>query len=268
MDCIIAAGGNIVPNDPLFHYTKGKPKSLLEFGGHSMLEYVLRAVQGTRDIERIVIIGVEETDAPSALRESKASLTFLPDMGGLVQNIHTAINHVSQRQPDPGPLLLTTADIPLLSSSVLAQFIDSCRPFDRLAYYNLVSRETLEQAFPNSRRTFVKLKGMEVAGGDLVLAHPRIIHTNPDLWEAMYDARKHAWRLARLVGPWTILKLLTRQLTIEEIESLAGRLIGEPVRIINSPYAELAMDVDKPHQVELVRGALEHRAAEHMAQPT
>jgi GTP:adenosylcobinamide-phosphate guanylyltransferase len=268
MDCIIAAGGTIAPGDPLFDYTNGKPKSLLKIGDRTMLEYVISAVQGVTGISNMVVVGIDENDVPPALRSAGSQLAFLPDSGGLVQNIKTAIDYLDQRQSDPQPLLVTTADIPLLTSDVLERFIDSCRPFDRLAYYNLVSRETLERAFPNSQRTFVKLKGVQVAGGDLALAHPRIIHTNPELWEAMYNARKHAWRLARLVGPLTILKLLTRQMSIAEIESKASRLIGEPVRILNSPYAELAMDVDKPQQVELVRRLLEESTTEHTAQVT
>lgn len=265
MYCIIAAGGTIAPDDPLFDYTNGKPKSLLEIGGRTMLEYVVDAIQGTSGTDHIVVMGIDESDIPPALQSAGARLTFMSDSGSLVQNIRIAVEYISQRQSDPQPLLITTGDVPLLTSQVVERFIDSCRPFDRLAYYNLVTRETLEEAFPNSRRTFVKLKGVEVAGGDLALTHPRIIHTNPELWEAMYNARKHAWRLARLVGPLTILKLLARQMSIAEIEAKAGRLIGEPVRILKSPYAELAMDVDKPHQVELVRRKLEARAMEHSA---
>lgn len=91
----------------------------------------------------------------------------------------------------------------------------------------------------------------------MTLVQTRILNTNEELWEAIFNARKHALRLARLVGLRTMLKLLFRRLTISEIQELASHLLNAPVRVIMSPYPELAMDVDKPQQVELLGAILE-----------
>ncbi len=58
------------------------------------------------------------------------------------------------------------------------------------------------------------------------------------------------------MGPLTILRLLFRRLALSDVERLATRLVGAPVRIVNSPYAEVAMDVDKPEQVAILREIL------------
>jgi hypothetical protein len=107
--------------------------------------------------------------------------------------------------------------------------------FDHLVYYNLVTRETMETRFPQSKRTFVRLRDAEVAGGDILLVKSTVVASNESLWQALTDARKHAWRLARLVGLGTLFRLLTRRLTISEIEATASRMFGAPVRVLAQP---------------------------------
>jgi hypothetical protein len=151
---------------------------------------------------------------------------------------------------------LCSADIPLLTPDIVNAYVEDCRPFDCIAYYNIVTRETVENRYPSSGRTFVKLRHRAVAGGDMTLVQTRILQTNESFWEAVVNARKHAWRLARVVGMRTLLKFLFRRLTLEEVEELASRILEAPVCVVDSPYPELAMDVDKPGQVELVRRML------------
>jgi hypothetical protein len=88
------------------------------------------------------------------------------------------------------------------------------------------------------------------------IIHPRAITDNRELWDALSNARKHAWQIARQVGIMVLLKLLTRQLSIGDIEKLATRLTGHQAKVLLNPYAEMAMDGDKPHQIDLLRAEL------------
>jgi hypothetical protein len=94
---------------------------------------------------------------------------------------------------------------------------------------------------------------MEVAGGDILIARPEVAETNPEIWQSLANARKHAWRLARIVGLGTLARFLLHRLSLADAEAAAERLVGCPVRVLVSPHAELAMDADKPHQVDLLR---------------
>lgn len=254
MDCIVTAGGGVPENDALFPFTNGRPKSLLQIHGVTMLEYVIRALEAARNIDRIYVVGLDEEDVESLPLPS--DIQTLPDQGGLVRNLEVTLNRLLEDNPGATTVLLCSADIPLLTAEVVDAYIEDCRPFDCIAYYNVVTRETMESRFPNSGRTFVPLRNHAVAGGDMTLVQTRILDTNDELWEAVFNARKHAWRLAKLVGLRTMLKLLFRRLTLSEIETLATRLVNAPVRVLKSPYPELAMDVDKPQQVEILRGLL------------
>ncbi len=48
-------------------------------------------------------------------------------------------------------------------------------------------------------------------------------------------------------------KLLFRPLSIADIEETASRIVGRPAKIVLDAPAEMAMDVDKPGQLELLR---------------
>ena len=117
----------------------------------------------------------------------------------------------------------------------------------------MVTQEVMEQRFPDSGRTFVKLGQLNVAGGDLVVARPDLAESNREILQLITSGRKHAWKLARIVGPTTLLKYLLHRLTVSDIENRAKSVLGQPVKIIVSPNAEIAMDIDKPGHLSLIQ---------------
>lgn len=254
MECIITAGGSVAEDDPLYAFTQGRPKSLIEINGLSMLEYVYRALAGSRSIDGIHLVGIEKRDLAGL--SLPRDMMAIPDQGGLVTNVSVSLERLLADHPDAETVLLCSADIPLITPEIVDAYIEDCQPFDCIAYYNLVTRETMEARFPDSGRTFVKLRNHAVAGGDMTLVQTRLLDTNEEFWEAVVHARKHAWQLARLVGLRTLLKLLFRRLSIADIEALASRIVDAPVRVLESPYPELAMDMDNPGQLELMRRIL------------
>ena len=253
MDCVITAGGLPEPDDPLYAYTQGKTKALLDMGGRTMLERVVDALQAAKNVDDIVVAGLG----------SDLGMTFqrpvfhVPDQGSLIGNVLGGIRFLKERQPDLGMIILSSSDIPSITADIVDQYVAACAPFDKAIYYNFVDEPTMEARFPGSNRTFVKLKGVNVAGGDLLLAHSDLAESHIDLWTALTEGRKHAWKLARLVGITFLLKFLFRQVSLTDIEEKVLQTIGRPVQAVLSPFAELAMDADKPHQVDLLKREFE-----------
>lgn len=252
MDCIVVAGGVPQEEDLLYEYTQGKPKALLEMHGRTMLERVIDALQSSRQIEEVVVVGLGSDMGQTFQRP----VHHLPGQGNLVANAIAGIDWVLQHKPNTQAVLVSSADIPLLTGEIVDAVIDMCRPFDRAIYYSFVTRETMEARFPGSNRTFTKLKGVEVAGGDLGVIQPEVVINNRELWNALSNARKHAWQIAREVGIMVLIKLLIHQLSIADIEQLAERLTGKPCKVLLNPHAEMGMDGDKPHQIEMLRAEL------------
>jgi hypothetical protein len=100
---------------------------------------------------------------------------------------------------------------------------------------------------------------VEVCGADLNVLNVNLVEQT-DLWERLVAARKSPHRQAALLGYDLLLRLLTRRITLKQGEELISKRLGLKGRVVISPYAELAMDVDKPEQLAIVRQELAAQA--------
>ena len=94
-----------------------------------------------------------------------------------------------------------------------------------------------------------------------------------DTWEALIGNRKSPLRQAAVIGWDTLFQLFTRQLTLQQMVQRASERIHIKGRAIIWTQAEPCMDVDKPHQLEIMREDLvnqkkkESMAAKKSASP-
>jgi molybdopterin-guanine dinucleotide biosynthesis protein A len=252
MNCVVFAGGKPGPDDDLYVYTQDQPKALLRIGNKTLLEYVVEAMQEAQNIEEILVVGINQEHGLGFLNQ----VQWVPDQGSLYANGMAAVDWIDKNWPDSGHTLFSTSDIPAINGSIVDRFVTSCKPFDRSLYYCFVTQESLEARFPGSRRTYVRLGDYRVAGGDMIVSKPDLARDRRDLIDALINGRKHPWKIAQIVGVGTLLKLVLKRLDLSEVEQTASRVIGQPIKILVSPEAELAMDVDKPHQFELLRDTM------------
>jgi len=254
MDCIIIAGGLAKPDSPMYELTGGKSKALLDMGGRTMLERVMDALQGSKYIEDIVVVGLGSDLGMNFQRP----VEHLPDHGSMVANVLAGVRYFEENKPETTAVMSCSSDVPLITSAIVDGFIEATQPHEKGLYYNFITKEVMEARFPGSNRTYVKLKGgMEIAGGDLMIANPIIGSKNEELWETLTNARKHAWKIATIIGIDMFFKYIFRRIGTAEIEKKAAEILGVPVEVVLSPYAEIGMDADKPHQVEMLRTELE-----------
>ena len=171
----------------------------------------------------------------------------------MLKNVLGGIAQMRKLHPETKVILICSADIPTITPAIVDHFIQACAPYDKGMVYNFVDKPTMEARFPHSNRTYVKLKNAQIAGGDMTLIQADLGDSNQETWGALTNARKHAWKLARVVGLRILVKLLLRQLTFADIEAAAERITGRPCQVLLNPHAEIAMDADKPEQVALLQ---------------
>jgi hypothetical protein len=111
----------------------------------------------------------------------------------------------------------------------------------------------MEARFPDSNRTYTKLKDMEVCGSDINVSHVRMVTEHLDTWEQLIGNRKSPFRQAAVIGLDTFFQLATGQFTLQGLVERASQRIGIKGRAIIWDRAEPCMDVDKPHQLEILR---------------
>lgn len=257
MDAIITAGGIPKPEDPLYEYTQGKSKALLEIVEKPMVQWVLDAICGSAKIDRIVMVGLEPD---SGLTCSKP-ITYIHNQGGMLDNVRTSINKVVEINPNAELILLVSSDIPALTTEMVDWAIDAAEETEDDMYYNIITKEDMEARYPDSKRSFIKFKDAEICGGDMNIVRASAASGNDELWTRLIAARKNIFKQAALFGFSTLILMLTRQLSIHDAALRLSEQIGIRGRAVFCPYAELGMDVDKPYQFEILRKDLEDKVA-------
>jgi GTP:adenosylcobinamide-phosphate guanylyltransferase len=265
---ILAGKTSSVHQDPLLEYVSSqgndnvKNKALIRIAGQEMIRYVVDAVNDSKRVQRTVVVGLdrEECDLPEPVECVSAP-------GDMYDNIMAGMEHLlpnpgelpGPRDPLAAPMLAASSDIPLLTTEVVDYFIDACQSMDADLYYSLVERSVMEASFPTADRTFVRLRDGAFAGGDLMMLSPSALRANRQLFRELAASRKNALKMARMLGLGMILRFLTHSLTVVQAERKASQILGCRAKAVISLFAELGMDVDKPHQLDIVSRLLTDR---------
>jgi GTP:adenosylcobinamide-phosphate guanylyltransferase len=256
MDAVVTAGGIPQPDEPLYAYSKGESKALIDVAGKPMIQWVLDALSNARTIERVVVIGLTDKSKLSC----RKPLTYMSNQGRMLDNLKAGTAKVLELNPKAEYVLFVSSDIPGIKAEMVDWVVNTCLETRDDLYYNVIRREDMEKRFPTSKRTYTPLKDMEVCGGDLNMARTAIVNQNSEFWGKLIEARKSPPAQAFMIGPDIIFKFLFRQLTIEDVIKRVADKLDLKGRAIICPYPEIGMDVDKPHQLEIMRADLAHRA--------
>jgi GTP:adenosylcobinamide-phosphate guanylyltransferase len=252
MDAIVIAGGVPLPDEPLFPFTQGKPKAMLDMCGKPMIQWVLDALDGANAVEQIVVIGMEEENG---LHSSKLK-GFLPDQGSMLENIRYGTFEIVRINPNVGHVIVASSDIPAVLPEQIDWIVQTAEKTDLDVYYNVVSRQVMESRFPGSNRSYVHLKDIDLCGGDLNIIRAAMVSEKDEIWAKIINARKNAFKQAALIGYDTLFLLMLRLISLNDAINKVTQRLHITGQAIVCPYAEIAMDVDKPHQLELMRADL------------
>ncbi len=250
VDAIVTAGGIPRPAEPLYQYTQGQPKALLDIAGKPMLQWILDALGAAKSIRRVVVMGLGEHDAP--LRCAK-TLGFLPNQGSMLANMVAGTRWVLDQDPTSRHALMVSSDIPALRPEIVDWNVNTSLESDDEIYYSVIPQAAMEQRFPGSRRSYFKFKDATVTAGDMNLVATSLVAHIPPAMQALIESRKNIFQQAAIIGFDTLFKLATRRLTLKEAEQTVSRRLKVRGRLLVCPYAEAGMDVDKPAQYELMQ---------------
>ncbi len=256
VDAVVTAGGIPKPDEPLYPLTQGKSKALLPIGGVPMVQWVLDALGGAEGIGRVVVVGLDPSDA--AL-ECRKPLGFVPNHGSMIGNVQAGAQWSLEQDAASRYVLVVSSDIPTLTAEMVDWNVNTSLETDHEAYYSFIPAAEMERRFPGSRRTFFRLKEGRFSGSDINLFSNSLVGRYHPAWEAIVEARKSVLKQASLVGLDTLLLTALGQMSIPGAERRVYQRLGVRGRAFIAKYPEAGMDVDKPHQYEIVKRDLEAR---------
>lgn len=225
------------------------PKSLVKFREKTLIERIIDSLSKSRFIKEIVLIAGE--DGVSALtEEQKRNLVAVVPAGeDLIEKIFEALDKVSGEM-----VLLIPVDIPFVDEKVIDGFIEECLQEEADAYYPIIRKETIEKVFPETKRTYGKLKDGTFTGGNLFLVKKDLFYKNRRFIEEIYDARKNAYKMAKVAGFKVFLKGIFGVLKIKDAEKRVSRLFDNArMKAVETRFPEIGIDVDKVADIEFLK---------------
>ncbi|GAB4476783.1 MAG: hypothetical protein Kow0088_14950 [Anaerolineales bacterium] len=255
LPAIITAGGIPQEGEPLYPLSQGKEKALLPIAGKPMIQWVLDALENASQISRVVVVG---SPLPDGIQTSKVQ-AVIANQGEMLANIFAGMKKVLELEPSAHHVVLVSSDIPAVTGEMVDWLVQTTMQTDEDIYYTVIERQVMETKYPLSRRSYTRLKDIEVCGGDMNVVRATLATENQEMWQKIIAARKNVFKQAALIGFDTLLLLLIRQITLDQaVRTVASRLKISG-RAIICPYAEIGMDIDKPHQFEIVETDLLQR---------
>jgi GTP:adenosylcobinamide-phosphate guanylyltransferase len=263
MDAIVTAGGIPQPGDPLYAYSNGDSKALIDVAGKPMIQWVLDALSDSKTVDNVIVIGLTSKSGLTC----KKPLHYISNQGRMLANIVTGVNKSIELNKKTEYVLLVSSDIPAINGEIVDWLVDTTMQTKDDLYYGVCPRDVMEGRFPESRRTYTKLKDIQVCGADMNVIHISMATEHLDTWEQLIGNRKSPLRQAAVIGWDTLFQLFTRQITLQALADRASERIGIKGRIIIWDKAEPCMDVDKPHQLEIMREDLTPKKRKENAAP-
>jgi GTP:adenosylcobinamide-phosphate guanylyltransferase len=253
MDAIVTAGGIPQPDDPLYPYSSGSSKALIDVAGKPMIQWVLDALGEARGVDNVIIIGL----SPKSGITCKKPLHFISNQGRMLANIVAGVDKALEINRQAKYVLVVSSDIPGIQAGMVDWLIDAAAKTKDDLYYGVVPREVMEKRYPDSKRTYTRLKDVEVCGADMNITHVRMATEHLDTWEQLIGNRKSPARQAAMIGLGTLFQVgLFHNITLDDLVARVNRRLGIKGRVIVWDQAEPGMDVDKPFQLEIMRADL------------
>ncbi|GGR05113.1 NTP transferase domain-containing protein [Deinococcus ruber] len=245
-NAVVLGGGD--PGDPFAAAHGAAVKPLIAIHGQPMALYVLRALRDCPDIGRVAYVGPVPPGGEGLVD------VRVTDHGTLIGNLEVGVAALGLMQQPEQRVLVITADIPMLTAAQLSDVLRAAP--DAGLIYPVVRREDCERTYPGVKRTYARLKDGTFTGGNLFLLDATLVPRFLPRLKAVLAARKQPLKLASLIGVGVLLRLLTGQLSIQQLQERVSSILGVSARALVTPHAAVGTDIDKPGDLELAKRSL------------
>jgi len=259
----LVLAGSRPGGDPLADAAGVSHKALAPVAGVSMLTRVVATLRAARAVKRVVVCGIDR----QALA-SESALHAILDSGrlGLIASRATPSASVfSAMEELETPLLVATADHPLLTAGLVDDFCTRSARSGADVTVGLVPARVVHGAFPTLRRTAVPFRDGTYCGCNLFTFLTPEAQRAPAAWMEVEQHRKRPWRMVGALGLGTTLRFLLRRLTVDAVTDLASDRMGVRVRPVVLTQPEAGFDVDTAAQLKVAEAFLRQRERSSVA---
>lgn len=285
LDAIVLAGTDGNPRRMI----QGQNKAFLAFAGEPLVRRVAESLLQAVSVGRIFVVGPSDR-LRDALRGLPDRVVLVEQAGKMLVNAWQGIRaaEAAYRQragaDDPQrPLLFTSADLPLITSAAVDDFVARCAREDQVAAapYGMLAGVAEEHSLrryygdasaPGIVRPYVHLAECRVRLANIYVGRPRLL-AHQEFLQTGFEHRKAekwknvvalAWHFLGQSGGWQAAWITLRlQATLLAargqgglyrrlrggnrtalVEKVCGKVLGGPIRMVITPWGGLSLDVD------------------------
>ena len=240
----VILAGERAERDALRDHTGVACKALLDIDGTSMIRRVINALEAADSVSMIRLSGPAEACVDADAELSGLIAQGRADWFAPGASPSTSAYDMLGRAPRDQPVLVTTADHPLLSPEIVDRFCtDSaatgCDVVVGLAPYDLV-----RATFPDLKKTVLRFRDGQYCGCNLFAFLTEDGRRMADFWRQVERERKKPLVVIGLLGVWAVLRYRMGWLTLQGALTLLSRKVGLRVGAVILPYAHASVDVD------------------------
>ena len=259
MTAIVLAGDRS-KTDSLIDHSGVSCKALIDIDGKPMVRRVLEALRESRVVDNILLAGPEASELAT-----DAHLSSWVDSGEIgwrtpEASPSTSAYHAMQTLDPEVPVLLTTADHPLLTAEIIDAFGRQSLADDVDVAVGLAPHALVTEAYPGIKKTVLRFSDGDFCGCNLFAFLTPEGRRAASFWRKIEQQRKKPLVLIGLLGWWAVIRYRLGMLPLEEALAKLSKRLGLRMKAVILPYANAAIDVDSIADLVLVKGSLEKAA--------
>ena len=242
---LILAGQREGVVDPLCEMAGVTHKAEIPVSGVPMLRRVVSALIEAGLSNKLYISGY-----------SGSEIKQVSNGKGPADSVALGLKDISQY-----PCLITTCDHALLTADMVQSFIEGAQEAGTDICVGFATETVIQAEFPETKRTYLRFSDEAVSGCNLFYIANEEGAKAIAFWQSVQHLRKNPIKLARKVGITIGLKYAAGRLSLLGAFDYAAKRIGITAAPVLLPFAEAAIDVDKPADLELVEAILQARTS-------
>lgn len=252
----VVLAGDRGPDDPLVEHAGTCCKAMIEIDGIPMVLRVLQALAEAVEVGPRLLSGPQRSQlGPQAALSAMIGAREIDWCAPSLTPCSSA-HQAMQTIPEDTPVLVTTADHPLLSAGIIDEFCARSRTGDHDVTVGLAPYDLVKQAYPEMKKTVLHFRDGDYCGANLFTFQTSRGRCMADFWRRVETQRKSPLRIIRTLGWGAVIKYLLGMLTLGNALEVLSRRLDLRIGAVILPYAEAAVDIDSIADRDLVQQKL------------
>jgi len=232
--------------DPVAQAAGVSHKAFAEIAGRPMIAHVLSTLAAAPMVGRVAV-SIEAGAPPlpgdaAALRLDAAASPALSALDGFDRL--------------GAPLLIVTADHPLMTQAMLADFLAAATASGAAVAAAVARRSVIERGGPGPRRTWLRFSDGAASGCNMFAVMRPEGRAAIAFWRRLEAQRKNPLAMARTLGPLTLARYALGALSAAAAARALGRAAGCAAALVALDHPDAAHDVDKASDLAFARRRL------------